>query len=73
MNVVADASVLIALSTIRQLPLLAERFLQGILIWAKQSGRLPELKPMLDALRTQGKFRISRTLYEQALATVSEL
>jgi predicted nucleic acid-binding protein len=45
----------------------------GILIWAKQRGRLPELKPMLDALRTQGKFRISRTLYEQALATVGEL
>ena len=45
----------------------------GILIWAKQSGRLPALRPMLDALRTQGKFRISRTLYEQALATVGEL
>jgi predicted nucleic acid-binding protein len=45
----------------------------GILIWAKQSGRLPALKPTLDALRTQGKFRISRTLYEQALATVGEL
>lgn len=45
----------------------------GILIWAKQSGRLPALKPMLDALRRQGKFRISPALYEQALITVGEL
>jgi predicted nucleic acid-binding protein len=32
LKIVADASVLIALSTIRQLPLLVERFPQGILI-----------------------------------------
>jgi hypothetical protein len=43
----------------------------GILIWAKQSGRLLQLRPTLDALQ-QGRFRISRSLYIQALAVVGE-
>lgn len=44
----------------------------GMLIWAKRSGRLPSLRMMLDALQTQGRFRISRALYEQALREVGE-
>lgn len=44
----------------------------GVLIWAKQSGRVPSLRVMLDALQLQGKFRISRALYEQALREVGE-
>lgn len=44
----------------------------GMLMWATRRGRLPSLRMMLDALQTQGRFRISRALYEQALREVGE-
>ena len=44
----------------------------GVLIWAKKSGRLQDLRAMLNALEGQGGFRISRALYEQALREVGE-
>ena len=44
----------------------------GILVWARRVGSLASLREALDALRTQARFRISRTLYEQALSEVGE-
>jgi hypothetical protein len=44
----------------------------GILMWAKRSGRVDNLRTLLDALQTQGSFRISRTLYDRALWEVGE-
>ena len=44
----------------------------GILIWARQNGRLSRLDVVLDALQEVGGFRISRSLYEQALQAVGE-
>lgn len=44
----------------------------GILIWAKRAGLIPNLKEQLDALQSQGKFRLSKLVYQQALDVVGE-
>jgi len=44
----------------------------GILIWAKQTGLIPILKEQLDALQTQGQFRLSQLVYQEALNRVGE-
>jgi predicted nucleic acid-binding protein len=44
----------------------------GVLIWARKVGKLMSLKEQLDALREQGKFRISQAIYERALHEVGE-
>ena len=44
----------------------------GMLIWACRSGLIGSLREQLDALRRQGKFRISQTLYAAALRAVGE-
>jgi predicted nucleic acid-binding protein len=44
----------------------------GILIWAKQVGKLASLRETLDALQIGAKFRMSRSLYERALTEVGE-
>jgi predicted nucleic acid-binding protein len=44
----------------------------GILLWGKQTGKLVNLRDLLDALRFQGKFRISQRLYEQVLLEAGE-
>ena len=44
----------------------------GILIWAKQTGLIPTLKEQLDALQTQGQFRLSQLVYQEALNRVGE-
>ncbi len=45
----------------------------GILIWAKQNGLISTLKEQLDALQTVGKFRLSYSVYQEALKNVGEL
>jgi len=44
----------------------------GILLWGKQAGKIMNLRDVLDALRFQGKFRISQRLYEQVLLEAGE-
>jgi len=44
----------------------------GILLWGKQVGKLVNLRELLDALRFQGKFRISQQLYERVLLEAEE-
>lgn len=44
----------------------------GILIWAKQQGLIITLKEQLDALQNQGEFRLSQSLYQEALNRVGE-
>ncbi len=44
----------------------------GVLIWAKRAGIIGDLRSQLDALQQQGGFRLSRTLYLEALAAVGE-
>jgi len=44
----------------------------GILLWGKQAGTLVSLKEALDALRFQGKFRISQRLYERVILEAGE-
>lgn len=44
----------------------------GVLIAAKQSGFIAEIKPLIDGLEANG-FRISRALREEALRIVTEL
>lgn len=44
----------------------------GILLWGKQAGKLVSLREQLDALRFQGKFRISQRLYERVLREAGE-
>lgn len=44
----------------------------GVLIWAKQTGLIPTLKEQLDALQSQGKFRLSQFVYQESLNTVGE-
>ena len=44
----------------------------GILIWAKQSGLISNLREQLDALQTIGKFRLSHSVYQDALKKVRE-
>ena len=48
------------------------RGLVGLLIHAKQQGMIPALKPILDRLIEQAGFRVSQTLYKQALQEVGE-
>ena len=45
----------------------------GILIWAKRAGWVHSLQKQLDALQTQGKFRLSLSVYHQALRAVGEM
>ncbi len=44
----------------------------GVLLRAKRAGRLPALKPVLDQLMQQHRFRLSRSLYEQVLGQAGE-
>ncbi|MCX7609579.1 MAG: DUF3368 domain-containing protein [Anaerolineales bacterium] len=44
----------------------------GILIWAKRAGIIEDLRSLLDVLQQQGGFRVSRSLYLEALAAVGE-
>ena len=45
----------------------------GLLIWAKRTGLLAtSLREQLDALRDQGRFRLSQTVYAEALRAVGE-
>ena len=45
----------------------------GVLIKAKQSGKIESLQVMLDVLRDQAQFRISDSLYALALESVGEI
>lgn len=44
----------------------------GVLIEAKRRGVLPEVRPLLDALRDQAGFRVSERLYERVLVDTGE-
>jgi predicted nucleic acid-binding protein len=44
----------------------------GVLLRAKQEGKLPALKPILDQLIQQHSFRLSRSLYQAVLRQVGE-
>jgi len=44
----------------------------GILLWGKQTGKLVSLREQLDAMRSQGKFRISQRLYDRVLRKAGE-
>ena len=44
----------------------------GLLIWAKRTGRVASLREQLDILQTQGKFRLSQAVYDEALRVVGE-
>ncbi|MCD6137338.1 MAG: DUF3368 domain-containing protein [Deltaproteobacteria bacterium] len=44
----------------------------GILVWGKQTGKLVSLREQLDAMRSQGKFRISQRLYDRVLREAGE-
>ncbi len=78
MKAVTNALVLIALSSIRKLELVHQRFPLNLptlgtvvlLIWAKQNRLIPNLKEQLDNLQTVGKFRLSLSVYENALQKV---
>lgn len=45
----------------------------GILIWARRVGAIASLREQLDALQTQGRFRLSQSVYEEALRIVGEV
>ena len=45
----------------------------GVLIEAKLKGLLPEIRPLLDNLITQLKFRLSDNIYRLALQRTGEL
>jgi predicted nucleic acid-binding protein len=45
----------------------------GVLLRAKQAGKLRELKPVLDTLVQQHNFRLARNLYEDVLRQVGEV
>lgn len=45
----------------------------GILIWAKRARLVASLREQLDALQAQGKFRLSGSVYEEALRAVKEV
>lgn len=80
MKAVTNSLVLIALSGIRKLELVHQRFTLNLptlgtvvlLIWAKQNRLIPNLKEQLDNLQTVGKFRLSLSVYENALQKVDE-
>ena len=44
----------------------------GVLMRAKRVGKLPALKPVLDRLMQQHRFRLSRSLYEEVLGRAGE-
>ncbi len=44
----------------------------GVLIWAKKAGLVTNLRDQLDTLQSNGKFRLSRLVYDRALRTVRE-
>ncbi len=44
----------------------------GVLIWAKRTGKLSNLRQALDDLQNTGKFRLSQMLYQKALQEVGE-
>nr|WP_278003422.1 DUF3368 domain-containing protein [Nodosilinea sp. TSF1-S3] len=44
----------------------------GVLVAAKQDNLIAELKPVLDDLITQAKFRVYPDLYRQILQDVDE-
>jgi predicted nucleic acid-binding protein len=44
----------------------------GILIWGKRVGLVPNLQEQLDMLRTEGRFRLSQSVYEGALRAAAE-
>ncbi|MFQ4136806.1 DUF3368 domain-containing protein [Nodosilinea sp. PGN35] len=46
--------------------------LLGVLVAAKQDNLIAELKPVLDDLITQAKFRVYPDLYRQILQDVDE-
>ena len=44
----------------------------GVLVAAKHSGLIPELKPVLEQLRNPGGFRLSAAVFQHALTLVGE-
>ena len=44
----------------------------GILIWAKRTGAIPNLRAELDVLQSKGNFRLSKSVYQQAISAVGE-
>lgn len=44
----------------------------GILIWARKKGLIADLRLWLDRLITQGGFRVSQAVYDEALKIVGE-
>jgi len=44
----------------------------GVLLRAKGVGKLPAVKPVLDQLTQQHRFRLSRSLYEKVLGRAGE-
>ena len=44
----------------------------GVLLWGKQMGKFVSLREQLDALRFQGKFRISQRLYDRVVQEAGE-
>lgn len=44
----------------------------GILVWGKRVGKINNLRQVLDILQNRAMFRISYTLYQQALKSVGE-
>ena len=45
----------------------------GVLLAAKQSGTIPRIRPLLDALRDKARFWISETLWTSVLQRAGEL
>ena len=45
----------------------------GILIWAKRAGLITNLQEQLDMLQKEGQFRLSQSVYKEALRTVGEV
>ena len=45
----------------------------GLLIWAKRTKLIVSLREQLDNLQTQGQFRLSHSVYEEALRAVNEI
>ncbi len=44
----------------------------GLLLWAKQTGKIKNLKPFLDELQDLANFRFSKSLYVAALQKAGE-
>jgi len=45
----------------------------GILIWARRVGAVVSLRDQLDSLQSRGKFRLSESVYQEALRSVGEV